>query len=161
MAGLSQIFPCRSQELRLHKEANGFFPLVKPPGRFLDPGCSPGASHHLPLTVTGHDRESLLVSLSMEVSPHLPVGLPWEQHMLRSKNVEEPEDPRFSSQPPSWEAWYMLSFLLQHFLHFAGLHSLITCKTFSQVLGLKVVCRSSEPHRVRSGEEGYVEQAWR
>lgn len=30
MAGLSQTLPCRSRGLRLHKEANGFFPLVKP-----------------------------------------------------------------------------------------------------------------------------------
>ena len=65
-AGVPQTLACRSQGLRLHEEVRGLFPFVRPPGQFSGPGWLPAAPSHLPLTVTGQDRESPGVPLSTE-----------------------------------------------------------------------------------------------
>lgn len=143
--GSPRPFPAGLGDSDFHKEASGFFPLVKSPDQFLDPGCPPGASLYLPLTVTGHNRESPLVSLSMVVLPRVPVGISREQRMVKGKNMGKPENPRLSAQPLSWEARCLLSFLLQPFLHSASIHSLITCKTFGQVWSTKLSAGAQSP----------------
>lgn len=158
MAGLSHTLPCRSRALRLHKEATGFFPLVKTPDQFLDPRCVPRASPHLPLTVTGHDRRTHRRPCPRSSYRHLPMGTTQERHVFKGKTGGESENPRFSSQRPSWEAWCLPSSLLQHSLHSADIHSLITGKTFGQVLGHKAVYRSSEPRGVKAVWDQHVDR---